>query len=187
MAFNPFTHLPTGLCDDMPLPDFPKEQDCTSYGQELSEVCGLIVVPEGLEPPNNWHDFDEWYGLFANKINNTNPAKAHYIVGKGSFLPTEKSIMTLAGGRVQENRERTYRLEMSVLNMDPGHVSFARQLMSNKKDFTFFLHTVSDKVIGIDGGLMPVYVDADVPFASEGATERISLTIDTDFFSFPEW
>lgn len=187
MAFNPFTVLPPGLCDDMPLPDFSTEQDCTTYDQELSEVCGLIVVPDGASIPTNWQSFPDWNTVLLPKIVNTNPAKAHYLVGIGSFLPTEKTTLILAGGRVEENREHRYRLNLSVKNMHDGHAEFARSLMANKKDFTFFLHTMGDRVIGGPEGMNPVFVDAEFPFGSGESTEQITIIIDTEFIAFPEW
>lgn len=182
MAFNPFTYLPPGLCDDMPLPVFPMDTDCIAYDQERSEVCGLIVVPgfSGLAP-DDWQDIAQW------EILNNNETSPHYIPGIGTFLPAEKSNVILAGGRVEENREHRYRLSLTVKNMHDGHADFARSLMANKKDFAFFLHTMGDRVIGGPEGMNPVFVDAEFPFGSGESTEQITIIIDTEFIAFPEW
>lgn len=184
MAWIPYTYLPPDVCGDLDLPDFPVEQDCTSYEQLRAEVCGIIVRPFGALMPIDWRDITDWE---ASYIDNTDPTAAHYIVGRGSFLPLGKTTVTLAGGRVEENRERTYRLLFSVSNTNEGHADFARLLQVNKNDFNFFIHTVDDRMIGGLGGLNPTYVDADFPFGNGDAREVINLTIDTDFLTFPEW
>lgn len=183
MAFNPFTYLPADVCEAVPLPDFPLIQDCVAYEQRFSEVAGIIVRPEGALAPVAWYDLDEWYD--EGKIDNADPAVAHYIVGRGTFLPTERANVVLAGGRLEENRERTYRTTLTVSNMDAGHLSWARALMVNQKAFTFYVHTVKGRMIGGTAGLNPVYVDADIPFGQGQAREQITIIVDTEFLDFP--
>jgi hypothetical protein len=186
MAVNAYTYLPPDVCGDTDFPVFPFIQDCTSYDQEVAEICGIIFVPllDGLIPTgNDWKTFSEW----SVSIINNNETSPHYIVGVGSFLPTEKTLTTLAGGRVEENRERRYRLSFSVFNMYSGHVNWARKLQVNNREFVFFLHTIGDRVIGGPYGMMPSYSDAEIPFNLGGVKENLQITIDTDFLSFPEW
>jgi len=184
MAWNAFTYLPPDVCEETDLPDFPLEQDCTSYDIDRAEIGGLIIRPYGALAPTIWRDIDDWNDGF---IDNADPAASHYLVGIGTFLPLEKTTLTLAGGRVEENRERRYRLLFSVLNTDEGHADFARLLQVNKKNFTFYLQTVDGRIFAGSSGLNPAYVDADFPFGSGDARETINITIDTDFFAFPEW
>ncbi len=184
MAWNPFTYLPPDVCAETDLPDFNLNQDCTSFDIDRAEICGVIIRPEGALAPVDWRDLTDWE---ASYIDNADPAAAHYITGIGTFQPLEKTTVTLAGGRVNENRERSYRVLFSVLNTDEGHADFGRQLQTNKKDFTFYLYTVEGRMVGGSSGLNPAYVDADFPFGSGDARETINLTIDTDFISFPEW
>lgn len=190
MAFNPFTYLPDDLCAALDLPDFPTDQECTLYEQLQSEVSGLIVVPAGASIPENWNSFpNAWYGLLLPKIVNTNPDKAHFIAGIGSFLPNTAQSVNLANGRVDENREYSYRLILDVKNLADGHIAFGRSLMLNKKDFTFFVVTIggtSARVIGGSYGLNPTYVNAVFPFNSgPESRETMQLIIDTEFLQFP--
>ena len=201
---SPFTYLPTDVCNDLDVPDFPVEQDCADYAQLRSEVWGVIIRPISSTYPIAWYNLTEWYT--GSKIDNEDPTKAHFIAGKGSFLPTEKVVATLAGGRVEENRERTQRLILNVSTMNAGlsgfnvaHTKFGRQLQRNKKDFTFNVVTIGglymgssnmithSRVIGGYLGMQPVSVDAIFGF-QEGANSRESmqLIIDTEFLDFPD-
>jgi len=189
MLDNPFTYLPIDVCGDIELPDFPLIQDCASYPQYRSEVCGLIIQPPGALIPIDWYNFLSWEAIF----DNSDPAKVHYLVGRGGFIPGDVSKTTLAGGRVEENRERTQRLTFSVLNLDYGHRDFGRKLQSNNKNFSFWLQTIGGlstegTVIGGDYGMRPVFVDAEFVFA-QGSTSRkvMNITIDTEFINFPAW
>jgi hypothetical protein len=190
MANNPYTFLPVDVCGDIVLPDFPVNQDCISYDQLRSEVCGLIIVPNSIESPVNSipgfrpRRFSEWDAIF----DNTTPDAVHYMVGKGSFLQTQVAQIDLAGGRVIANAERGYRLDFSVLNMDNGHKAFGLKLQRNYKAFSFWLHTLGNRVIGGDPGLFPFYTDADFPFAvGAQSREQMRVIIDTEFLNMPEW
>ena len=196
---SPFTYLPTDVCGDLELPDFPLIQDCVSYPQLRSEVCGLIIKPTGALSPVAWYDLSEWTD--EGKIDNADPAVAHYIAGRGSFLPLEKTVVSLAGGRVEENRERTQRILFNVLNMDTatpgfdvGHIGFGRKLQANKRDFTVYVVTIGgtygafteNRVIGGSSGMQPVFTDAVFAF-NEGkdSRESMQLIIDVEFLDFP--
>jgi len=184
---NPFTYLPVDVCGDVDLPGFPIEQNCVSYKQEHSEVCGIFIQPPGATVPIDWYNLLSWDA----HVDNADPAKVHYIVGRGAFLPSEKELMVLAGGRVSENRERTQRLAFSVLNLDYGHRDFGRQLQQNNRKFNFWLQLIggdTERIIGGDSGMSPVYVDADFPF-NQGKESRqvMNITIDTEFLGFPAW
>lgn len=188
-----FTYLPTDVCSDLDIPDFPLIQDCISYSQLRSEVCGLIIRPLGSSYPITWYNLSEWTD--ESKIDNSDPTKAHYIVGTGSFLPTEKTVVTLAGGRVEENRERTQRVVLNVKNMNAGHIAFGRKLQANKRDFAFNVVTIGgpyaalneNRIIGGFLGMRPVFVDAVFAF-QEGTNSRESMQIimDAEFLDFPD-
>lgn len=190
---SPYTYLPTDVCADLDLPDFPLIQDCVSYSQLRSEVCGLLIRPYGALAPIAWYNFSEW--VDEGKIDNADPAVAHHIVGRGSFLPTGKTTVSLAGGRVEENRERTQRVVFNVANMDAAHIEFGRQLQANKKDFTFYVVTIggaygaltNNRIIGGFAGMQPVFVDAIFGFnEGTGARESMQIIIDVEFLDFPD-
>lgn len=182
--YSPFTYIPDDVCDGFPLPAFPVLQDCVSYSQLHSEVSGLVIFPFGAVKPFDW---TSWTGWEAN-IDNEDDTKAHHVAGIGSFLPVEKSTVSLAGGRVVENRERGSRLSFSVLNMNHFHTVFARQCQRNKRDFVFWIRTASNRVIGGISGMRPIFTDADFLFNSgPDARESFTITIETEFLEFPQF
>ena len=183
MAFNPYTNIPSDICDGTDLPDFQAIQDCASYNQLRSEVCGLFIIPDGVSISTLiFNLISYWRGL----VDNSDPDKVHYLSGIGGFLPAEKSVVSLAGGRVEENRERKQRLTFTVTNMDLDHIYFAKQLQRNKKDFRFVLYTVGGRLIGSKRGLRPTFVDADIQFASGGdSRESFTLIMDTEVLELP--
>ncbi len=185
MDTNPFTYLPVNMCGDPELPEFPVIQDCVSYSQYRSEICGILIRPfSALTPPVLWRQFSAW----SSRIDNADPAETHYIVGRGGFLQSSAETVSLADGRLVENRERVQRLSFSVLNMNEGHADFGRSLQSNYKGFYFWLHTVDNRVMGGSSGMRPIFVDAEFPFApGKDSRETMNITIDTEFINAPEW
>ena len=185
MIGNPFTYLPVDVCGDLDIPNFPVIQDCTSYAQLRSEISGLLIrPPTALGAPITWYNFSSW----SVRIDNEDHDAVHFIAGRGGFLQTEKETVVLADGRVEENRERTSRLTFSILNMDDGHVDFARKLQANKRDFFVWAYTLGGRVIGGHSGMRPVFTDAEFPFAQgKDSRESVTLIIDVEYQSFPEW
>lgn len=186
-------YLPPDICGDLALPNFPQIQDCTSYSQLYSEVAGVIFMPviEGISfsdwladglVPGNWEDFDEW------TFGNNTDANAHLLIGRGSFLETDAALLTLAGGRVEENRERIMRLTLNVLNMDAGHIEWGRKLQRNARAFQFWVYTNGGRIIGGQYGMKPYFTNAIFAW-QQGRENRESmqLIIDTEILSVPEW
>jgi hypothetical protein len=156
-------------------------------------VCGVIIRPTGATWPGTWNDFDSWFD--DGHIDNTDSTFAHFVAGLGSFLPLSQTEATLAGGRLVENREFVYRLTLNVPYIDDGHVSFARQLQRNKKDFTVYIVTIGGVVAGVekhrivggDEGIQPFYVNASIPFnQGKTARESIQMIFDVEFLEIPE-
>lgn len=176
---RPFDILPETLCDDFALPVFPDNQDCTTYAQKRSQVCGLIILPDGATPPDDWTMISGWAGVIDNS--DTTGASARYITGVGAFLPKEVITVNLAGGRHISNADRGYTLTLSISNMDAGHMEFGRKLQRNLKNFSVWIQTVGDRLIGGDYGIKPFYVNAEFPFG-QGGNDREQITVAMDFF-----
>ena len=189
MSTNPFTYTPIDVCGDLDLPDFPIVQTCAAYPQYRSEVCGLILVPPGATTPIDWYNLTSWEAIF----DNWDETKPHYIVGRGGFVPGEVTRVSLAGGRVEENRERTQRLTFAVTNMDYGHRDFGRKLQSNNRNFTFWLQTIGGlttegMILGGEFGMRPIFTDAEFVFSvGKDSRKNMNVIIDTEFLNFPEW
>jgi len=183
--YNPFTVLPSTLCENWLIPAISTCQDEPTYRQRRSEVYGLLMLPTGAEPPGNWENIADWVNTVDNT--NTNDTKAKYMVGIGSFLPDTQVEVSLAGGRLVENRERTYRLNMAVLNIDDGHTAFCRKLQTNARRFTFWLITLGDRLVGGPSGIRPQRVNADFVLASGNNSREVwNITFTSTFLQYPE-
>ena len=183
-AYNPFTVLPDTVCNDWTIPAIATCQDGTTYTQRRSQVYGLLMLPVGASSPGSWENAADWENTIDNT--NTDDTKAKYLVGIGSFLPDALNEVVLAGGRMVENRERTYRLNMAVLNIDDGHNDLCRKLQLNARRFDFWLITVGNRLIGGPYGMRPIRVNADFVLAAENdAREVWNITITTAFLQYP--
>lgn len=183
-AYNPFVIPPLTLCDDFDIPALPECQDTMSYTQARSQIAGLLMLPIGATGPEDWTDAADWLAVVDNT--DTTNTKAKYLVGRGSFLPLNQVEVSLSGGRLVENRERTYGLNFSVLNMNDAHTDFGRKLQNNARKFDFWLQTLDDRIIGGPNGMRPFFVNADFPFA-EGNNDRevMQVSMQTAFLQFP--
>lgn len=183
--FNPFAVLPADVCDDFSLPAFPTDQDCIAYPQRLSQTCAVVVLPAGAPPPVDWTTLAGWDGVIQN--DDLTMTKARYLVGIGSFLPDRKVIANLAEQRLEEVKDRGYRLRFKVLNMDAGHRAFGKLLEAGWKDFDVWLETLGSRLIGGPIGMRPVFVDCDFPFdGANNSRENMDITMDFFFHGFPD-
>lgn len=185
MSYNPFTVLPITLCDATDLPAFAQCQDTTTYLQYRSQVGGLLILPVGATPPDDWENESDWSGVVDNS--DTTNTNAKYLVGRGSFLPNSQTDINLSGGRLLEVRERFYRLVFTVLNMNDGHADFGRKLQKNVRNFDVWIQTIGDRIIGGSTGMRPIFVNADFYFnEGEADREQMIIVMDFAFGQFPD-
>lgn len=183
--FNPFTYLPSTLCDAWNLPAITTCQDGTTYNQRRSEISAILMLPIGATPPGSWDNLADWVNTIDNA--ETDDTKGKYLVGIGSFQLENQVEVSLSGGRMVENRERTYRLAMNVLNIDDGHNNLCRKLQTNARRFNFWLLTVGDRLVGGTKGMRPVRVNADFILASGDQSREVwQINITTTFLQYPE-
>jgi hypothetical protein len=180
MANNPFTSF---SCDPS-LDAFPVSQSCTTYDQLDSQIAGMIVLPDGAPKPTDWATIEGWAGV----VDNTDQSlmKGRYLVGVGSFLPNGKQEVELSGGRYKTVGDRSYRLDMTVLQYAPGHESFARKLESGYRSFSVWAETVGGRIIGGPNGMRPFFPDSEFPFqGGENDKEQIRILLDFFFPNIP--
>lgn len=184
MAYNPFSVLPITLCDALDLPAFAQCQDTTTYVQLRSQVGGILILPDGATGPDDWEAAVDWAGVVDNSTTDNSSAK--YLVGRGSFLPNGVTELSLSGGRLVQNRERLQRLAFNLVNTNDGHADFARKLQNNVRNFSVWVQTIGDRIIGGETGMRPIYVNSDFIF-SDGNDDRevIAITMDFTFEHFP--
>lgn len=173
------------MCDGWNLPAISTCQETTTYNQRRSEIAGLLMLPVGADRPGSWENIEDWENVIDNT--STDDTKGKYLVGIGSFALESLTEVSLAGGRVVENRERRYRLSMAVLNIDDGHSDLCRKLQTNARRFDFWLLTLGDRLIGGDEGMRPFRVNADFVLASGRDSREVwNITLDTIFLQYPQ-
>jgi len=147
------------------LPAFATDPDCVAYTQKRSQVTSLIVFPWLATKPTDWTVPGDWAGLIDNT--NTDDTKAKKIVGIGSFVRASSTDLVLASERRRVIFDRVYELRFRVLNMLDGHITFAKKLQCDFKNYEIFLETVGGRLLGQEGGIRPFFVDAFIPFEGE--------------------
>ena len=182
--FNPFTVLPSTLCDAWNLPAIATCQDEPTYRQRRSEVSAILMLPVGADKPGSWENIADWVNVIDNT--DTDDEKGKYLVGIGSFVPESQVEVSLSGGRFVEQRERTYRLNMAVLNIDDGHSALCRKLQTGLRRFDFWLLTLGDRLVGGVNGMRPIRANADfVLAAGRDSREVWNITLTTTFLQYP--
>ena len=183
-TYNPFTALPSTDCDAWNLPALSTCQEGAAYRRRRSEVGGLLMVPVGATKPGTWTNSTDWEGVIDNE--STDDTKGKYLVGIGSFTPESLVEVSLSGGRFIENRERTYALNMAVVNIADEHNDFCRKLQTNLRRFDFWLVTVDGRIVGGPNGIRSFRVNADfVLAAGAGSYEVWNITLRTTFLQYP--
>jgi hypothetical protein len=177
-----FLTLPPDICGDSGLPAFPQNPDCTGYDQLFAEVSGIVVLPDGVDPAEDWGTVEDWGAVIDNS--DAGSDKAKYLVGIGSLTELDSAQISLAGGREIRNNIHSYQLNLNVLNMDGGHILFAKKCQRNKRNFRVFIETLGGRMIGGPYGLKPYYVNAILPF-QQGQKEQIQFRMNFSWAAFP--
>jgi len=74
-TINSYLNCPTNCDTSVLLPAISQEQDCTSYPQKDSQVCDLVIQPDGADAPFAW-TVPTAPTLVVGGIDNTNVANA---------------------------------------------------------------------------------------------------------------
>ena len=158
-------------------PPIANEQDCTNYRQRDSQVCEVIMVPLAADDPFTWDTGEPVYT--ANAIDNTETLlrKAKRIVGEGGVSVSEKAIISLPRNR-QITERRLFTLSLRIKNTGGNQFDFIRQFQCGWKLFRFYYLTTGGRMFGVQGGLKPLFVDADAPLeGGRGSKEYMDLII----------
>lgn len=173
MAQNNFCTYCTGCDTEHIFPAVEQAQDCNDSVAE-SQVCGVLIVPDGTTPPADWTAVADWVAIVNNSA--TVNTSARWIEGIGGVAVADKTVVTVAKG-VQMVTMRRYTLEFQMLNLSSLNREFARALQCNPTNFTFWIYTLSERLFGGSTGIAPIFTDADLPLlAGENDIESGNLT-----------
>lgn len=154
-------------------PPLDADQDCVG-APNLSQVCGLLIVPDAATPPSDWESKAAWEAI----VDNDTDGSARYLTGVGGVDTPDKTTVTVAKG-YKIISIRDYQLVMEVYNLSNTQYEFLRSLQCNPTSYKFWIQNVSDHIWGGTTGISPSFTDVDFPLGNgEDETERAVLTID---------
>lgn len=177
---NSFLTCPADCDDELTLGPIEVVQDCTAYSQRYSQLCGLILMPDGATLPADWTSAADWGDVIDNAI--TGNAKGRYLVGEGEIGEPE-GVEAEYPKRKTRVSSRVYTLEFSVRNLSDVQYEFLRQLQCGWIDFTFWHETVGGRLFGGTTGIEPLGVNVSFLY-SGGRDDKeeavITLTFESD-------
>jgi len=181
MPQNTFYTCPADCGDVLLFPAIDAGQDCTSYDQTLSQVSDLFLVPTGADDI-----FAAWATTptyVADSIDNTlgDNTKAIHLVGEGSIPASEKTIDEYPKGK-KKTTNRLYTLTFNIKNLSPANYAFLQAVQCGSTGFTFYYADRGGWVYGVVGGILPEFIDADLP-KGEATTDKNIGTITLQFSS----
>jgi hypothetical protein len=159
-------------CDEFIFVALDADQDCAGV-PNLSQVCGLLIIPDTADLPTDWESKTAWEAV----IDNDTEGAGKYLTGVGSIPEPEKNTITVAKG-VEMTTIRDYTLTMEVYNLSNTQYTFLRSLQCNPLNYVFWPENVSGHIWGGSTGIAPRLTDVDFPLgAGEDELEKAVLTI----------
>lgn len=156
---NSFLDCPTDC--DLTLGPVEVYQDCIAYKQRLSQLCGLIILPDEADLPADWTDAQQWALVLDNSI--TGNEKGRYLAGEGEVDEPEADETNYPKREIRITK-RLYTLDFTVKNLSDIQYEFLRQLQCGWKGFRFWYETLGGRLLGGAGGITPFFVDAVIPY-----------------------
>lgn len=173
MAANNFCLCNT--CEtEFSFPALDADQNCPG-SPSLSQITGLLVVPDGAALPDDWTLKADWETVIDN--DDTTNAFGKYMTGIGSVDTPEKTTIQIAKG-VTVTTIRTYTATLEIFNLSDVQYEALRALQCNPTNYVFWLENAGGHIFGGASGLTPFLTDVDFPLgAGESDFERAVLTI----------
>lgn len=151
------------------------DQDCAGMPL-MSQVAGLLIVPDGAGPPDDWTVRADWEAVIDQ--DSTDNSFGKYLTGIGSVAEPEKTTITVAKGQ-QVTTIRLYTLVLEVYNLSNVQYLFLLSLQCNPLNYQFWIENVSGHLWGGASGISPTLTDVDFPLgAGEADVEKAVLTIE---------
>ena len=150
------------------------DQDCAGV-PSLSQVSGLLIVPNSATLPSDWESRAAWDAVIDN--DSTDNSFGKYLTGVGTIPEPEKTTLTIAKG-VEITTIRDYTLTLEIFNLSSAQYEFLRSLQCNPLNYVFWIENVSGHLWGGSTGITPRLTDVDFPLGGgEGDVEKAVLTI----------
>lgn len=150
---------------DFAFPAIDNAQECYHSIPPDSQISDLIIVPFAAADPFDWTGTNPAYvpGTIDNTVSSL--AYARRLTGEGAVEVPEKNIITLPRNR-QSVERRVYALNFRVFNLEGNQYELCKRFQQNWQGFMFYFLTVGGKLIGLPGGMRPLFTDCDLPLDS---------------------
>lgn len=160
MFENIFCICDKDSCGSSYYPAIGDLQDChnTIFS---SEISGIILLPTGAAAPTNWQTLAGWTGVIDNSDNMNGFAK--YFTGIGDVPIPQKTFIENAKG-YKRITDKLYSTTIDVLSLHESMYTFLKYLQCNPRNYTFWLHTVSNHILGGATGIVPSFSQVDFPY-----------------------
>lgn len=173
---NTFLTCPADCDTALVLGAIDVNQDCTSYQQKYSQVCDLIIMPDGATAPLDWTSAPT-VAAVSGAVDNADTVggKSKHLVGEGGIAAPEKIADEYPKRKTKVNF-RVYTLPFVVKNLSDDQYEFLRQLQCGNTDFKIWYANVGGHIFGGANGIDITSIDADFPL-SEGRDDKESATV----------
>lgn len=173
---NTFLTCPADCDTALMLGAIDVNQDCTNYVQKYSQVCDLIIQPDGANAPLDWASAPTVTAV-ANEVDNASTAGtfSKHVIGEGGIAVPEKIIDEYPKRKTKTNF-RVYTLTFVVKNLSDDQYDFLRQLQCGSDAFKIWYANVGGHIFGGSTGIDILSIDADFPL-SEGRDDKESATL----------
>lgn len=150
------------------------DQDC-SASPDLSQISGLLIVPDSAALPSDWESRTAWEAVVDN--DSTDNSYGKYLTGIGSIDESENTTVEIAKGQ-QITTIRLYTFILEVYNLSNTQYQFMLAMQCNPANYTFWPENVSGHLWGGSTGIAPTYTNVAFPLgAGDGDVEKAVLTI----------
>lgn len=173
---NTFLTCPADCDTSLTLGAIDVAQDCTNYTQKYSQICDLIIQPDGATAPLDWTGAPTVTAV-ATQVDNADTlgGKSKWLVGEGGIAAPEKTVDEYPKRKTKVNF-RTYTLTFVVKNLSDDQYDFLRQLQCGVTDYKIWYANVGGHIFGGSTGIDPDSVDVDFIY-SEGREDKEQATI----------
>lgn len=173
---NSFLTCPADCDSTLTLGAIDVNQDCTSYQQKYSQICDLIIMPDGATEPLDWTGAPTVTAVTGEVDNaDTVGGKSKHLVGEGGIAAPEK-VVDEYPKRKTKTSFRTYTLTFVVKNLGDDQYDFLRQLQCGDTQFVIWYANVGGHIFGGANGVDIDSIDVDFVY-SEGRDDKEQATI----------
>lgn len=182
---NTFLTCPVDCDDTLVLGAIDVNQDCTNYPQKYSQICDLVLRPDGANAPLDWTGAPTVTAV-TGEIDNADTVggKSKHLVGEGEIQAAEKTSDEYPKRKTKVNN-RLYTLPFTIKNLSDEQYEFLRQLQCGVTAYRISYANVGGHIFGGAEGIDIDSIDVDFIYSGgrddkEQAVITITWSADGD-------